>query len=290
MDIEIKSIFPYIKYDIKDDGTINKIELKGVHISYETKKTIVILDDISIDDLKNLIGKMEYRFRKGVGYKGEYYRLKFKEMQNGKYIFYRNKKVKNRLKIDENSVLILNIEELKYIYPLVLGPDLKDNGMQWSENYIIFPYEYGEKQPIPQDRLKEAAPNLYNYLFSIRESLIQQSRYNKRIQNTNEFYGVIRVGKYTYSDIFVAIRDNTKLSPCMVGKIKTHWGEYKNPIFDNHVSYVGVESVDEAEYLINKLKDERIEKIIRKIFDARSIGSRLPFNIPKYQPKGKDHE
>jgi hypothetical protein len=286
VDIEIKSIFPITEFDIKDDGAINETEIKGAHISYEINNPIVILDDISINDLKNLIGKMEYRFRKGVGYKGEYYRLKFKETSNGRYIFYRYKKEKNRLKVDENSTLVLNAEDLKYIYPLVLAPDLKDNGIHWSGNYIIFPYEYGEKQPIPQSRLKETAPNLYNYLFSIRESLIQQSRYNKRIQNVNEFYGVIRVGKYTYSDIFIAIRDNTKLSPCMVSKIKTHWGEYKNPIFDNHISYVGVESIEEAEYLINKLKDEKIEKIISKIFDARSIGSRLPLNIPKYQPKG----
>jgi hypothetical protein len=290
MDIEIKSIFPVIKFDINDDGVVSETELTGVHISYETNNPIVILDDISVDDLKSLIGRMGYRFRKGVGYKGEHYRLKFKEENNGKYVFYRYRKVKNRLKVDENSTLALNAEDLKYIYPLVLAPDLKDDGIHWSENYIIFPYEYGEKQPVPQDRLKETAPNLYNYLFSVRESLIQQSRYNKRIQNTKEFYGVIRVGKYTYSDIFVAIRDNTKLSPCIVGKIKTHWGEYKNPIFDNHVSYVAVDSVEEAEYLVNKLKDERIEKIINKIFDSRSIGARLPFNIPKYQPKGKDHE
>jgi hypothetical protein len=283
MSIEIKSTFPVVRYDIKDDESVVIMELEGAQILYDTNNPIVILDDITIDDLKNLIGKMEYKFRKGVGYKGEYYRLKFKETNNGRYIFYRYKKVKNRLKVDENSTLILSMEDLKYIYPLVLAPDLKDNGMHWSENYIIFPYEYGEKQPIPQDRLKETAPNLYEYLFSVKEQLTQQSQYNKRIQNTNEFYGVIRVGKYTYSDIFVAIRDNTKLSPCIVGKIKTHWGEYKNPIFDNHVSYVSVESVEEAEYLINKLKDEKVTKVISKLFDARSIGSRLPFNIPKYK-------
>jgi len=283
MSIEIKSTFPVIRYDIKDDENVVIMELKGAQVFYETNNPIVILDDITIEDLKNLIGKMEYKFRKGVGYKGEYYRLKFKETNNGRYIFYRHKKVKNRLKVDENSTLVLKIEDLKYIYPLVLAPDLKDNGMHWSENYIIFPYEYGEKQPIPQDRLKETAPNLYEYLFSIKEQLTQQSQYNKRIQNTNEFYGVIRVGEYTYSDIFVAMRDNTKLSPCMVSKIKTHWGEYKNPIFDNHVSYVSVESVEEAEYLINKLKDDKVTKVISKLFDARSIGTRLPLNIPKYK-------
>jgi hypothetical protein len=283
MSIEIKSTFPVIRYDIKDDESIDIIELEGAQILYDTNNPIVILDDITIDDLKNLIGKMEYKFRKGVGYKGEYYRLKFKETIDGRYIFYRHKKVKNRLKVDENSTLVLNVEDLKYIYPLVLAPDLRDNGIQWSENYIIFPYEYGERQPVPQDKLQETAPNLYEYLFSVKEQLTQQSQYNKRIQNTNEFYGVIRVGEYTYSDIFVAIRDNTKLSPCMVGKIQTHWGEYKNPIFDNHVSYTGVESVEEAEYLINKLKDEKVTKVINKLFDVRSIGTRLPLNIPKYK-------
>jgi hypothetical protein len=284
MSLEIKSTFPVIRYEIKDDESVVIMELKGAQMLYDTNNPIVILDDISIDDLKNLIGKMEYKFRKGVGYKGEYYRLKFKETNNGRYIFYRHKKVKNRLKVDENSTLVLNKEDLKYIYPLVLAPDLRDNGMHWSKNYIIFPYEYGEKQPVSQDRLKETAPKLYEYLFSIKEQLTQQSQYNKRIQNTNEFYGVIRVGKYTYSDIFVAIRDNTKLSPCMVSKIKTHWGEYRNPIFDNHVSYTGVESAEEAKYLIYKLKDEKVTKVISKLFDARSIGTRLPLNIPKYKP------
>jgi hypothetical protein len=156
--------------------------------------------------------------------------------------------------------------------------------MHWSENYIIFPYEYGEKQPVSQDRLEKMAPNLYSYLLSVKESLMRQSRYNKRIQNVKEFYGVIRVGKYTYSDIFVAVRDNAKLSPCIVSKIETHWGECKNPIFDGHVSYVAVGSIEEAEYLVSKLKDKKVEKIISKLFDARSIGTRLPINIPKYKP------
>lgn len=290
MSVEIKSIFPVTIFNIKDDGSIDEKEIEGTHIFYETNNPIVILEDISIDDLKKLIGKMEYKFRKGIGYKGEYYRLKFKEMYDEKYIFYRYKKVKNKLKVDEYSTLILSVKDLEYIYPLVLAPDLKNDGMEWSENYIIFPYEYGEKQPVSQDKLKKTSPNLYNYIFSIRESLTQQSQYNKRIQNTNEFYGAIRVGEYTYSNLFVAVRDNTKLSPCMVGTIKTHWGEDKNPIFDNHISYVRVESIEEAEYLINKLKDEKIKKIVSKIFDARSIGTRLPFNIPKYQSKEKNDE
>ncbi|MBX0311045.1 MAG: hypothetical protein JHC31_04475 [Sulfurihydrogenibium sp.] len=282
MSIEIRSVFPVIKFDI--NGSVNEARLLGVHVFYGVNNAIVVLDDVSMDDLKSLIGKMEYRFRKGVGYKGEYYRLKFKEESSGRYVFYRHKKVKNRLKLDNDSVLVLGREDLRYVYPLVLASDLKDDGMHWSENYIIFPYEYGEKQPVSQDRLKKMAPSLYSYLLSVKEPLMRQSRYDKRIQNVKEFYGVIRVGKYTYSDIFVAIRDNTKLSPCVISRIKTHWGEYKNPIFDGHVSYVAVGSIEEAEYLVSKLKNKKVEKIISKLFDARSIGTRLPINIPKYKP------
>jgi len=62
------------------------------------------------------------------------------------------------------------------------------------------------------------------------------------------------------------------------------------PIFDGHISYVGVDSVEEAEYLISKLKDKKVEKVVNKLFDARSIGTRLTLNIPKYKPKGGEYE
>jgi hypothetical protein len=42
--------------------------------------------------------------------------------------------------------------------------------------------------------------------------------------------------------------------------------------------------LEEAEYLVNRLKDEKVSKLISKLFDARSIGTRLPINIPKYKP------
>jgi len=132
--------------------------------------------------------------------------------------------------LDENSELVLDRRELKYIYPLVLSPDITDDGLSWSENYIIFPYEYGNKQPVEEEKLKKEAPNLYNYLNSHKKDIMRQSQYNKRIQNVKEFYGVIRVGLYTYSKFFVAIRDNTKLVACLVEWIKTHWGE-KEPYF-----------------------------------------------------------
>jgi hypothetical protein len=257
----------------------------AVQVFTETNNPIVLLDNVSEKDLKKIIGKCEYQFRKGVGYKGEIFRLKFKEIRGSNVIFFKFRKENRKLKINKNDTLKLDLKELKYIYPLVLSPDLTDNGFQWSENYIIFPYEYGEKQPVNSFKLSQEAPHIYNYFSSHFNEIVQQSTYNRRIQNVKEFYGLIRVGKYSYSKFFVAIRDNTKLNACAIKWIKTHWGEYKNPVFDNHVSYVPVSSMEEANYVVSKLRDPTVEKLVQKIFDTRSIGSRLPFKIPKYKIK-----
>ncbi|MEM2175163.1 MAG: hypothetical protein QXI58_06045 [Candidatus Micrarchaeia archaeon] len=261
---------------------VKKLKALQIEISY-FNNPIIVLDRIKESELINLLGMCEYRFRKGVGYKGEIYRLKFKEKEKGKFVFYRFKKEGKKLKEDTNNILKLEEKSLKYIYPLVLSPDITDNGLKWSENYIIFPYEYGKKQPISEETFQLEASDLYNYLNARREEILNQSKYNKRIQHVKEFYGVIRVGEYSYSNFFVAMRDNTKLTACIVEKIKTHWGEYKNPIFDNHVSYVPVNSKEEAEYLVEKLRNKKLRHIAKLIFDPRSIGCRLPFKIKKYK-------
>lgn len=269
----------------------NKIEVVKTFFAKQKKldvnNPIILLENISEDDLESYLGQCEYRFRKGVGYKGEVYRLKFKEIKGEKnfkkVVFYTFKKENRKLKVDETNTLEVAPRECEYIYPLILSPDITDNGLQWSENYIIFPYNYGERQPVPEEEFRKKAPSLYNYLLSHKREIMEQSRYNRRIQNVKEFYGVIRVGRYSYSKFFVAMRDNTKLTSCIVEWLPTYWSEEKkNPIFDNHVSYVPVNSKEEAEYLVGKLRESKLKEIAKAIFDTRSIGSRLPFKIPKY--------
>ncbi|RLG11162.1 hypothetical protein DRN69_08105 [Candidatus Pacearchaeota archaeon] len=271
------------------DEKENKISItKGfdaIQINLPINNPIILLGEISKNDIKKYLGKCEYRFRKGVGYKGEFYRLKLKEIKDNKVIFYKFKKENKRLKVDKNNLLILDSKELKYIYPLVLSPEITDQGLQWSKNYIIFPYKYGKKQPVLEEEFKKEAPNLFNYLSSHKSEIMEQSKYNKRIQNVKEFYGVIRVGYYSYSKHFIAIRDNTKFTSCIVSWIETEWEEKKNPIFDNHVSYVSLDTKREAEYLLKKLREPKLKKLVSVLFDNRSIGSRLPFKIPKYKVK-----
>jgi len=256
-----------------------------IKLNLKNQNPIVVLDIPQEEFIKH-IGKCEYQFRKGIGIKGEVQRLKFiKKIDDKVSLFYPYKKRGKFLYVDESKEISL---EVKFIYPYVLSPHLTDKGLKWNEDktYVIFPYIEGEKQPISRDRLQEQAPLLFNYLKQNRDKLIKQSSYNQRVQNIQEFYGVIRVGLYTYSDCFVAIRDNTRLSPCIVKKLKTDWGEQKNPLFDGHISYISQrptgEFIDyeEANYIWRKLKDS--EYIILKIFNSRSISSHLPINLPIY--------
>lgn len=285
MDLTELNDVKVILFDFNEEE--NRIsELKtfnAIQIKLDINNPIILLENISKIDLQKYIGQCEYRFRKGVGYKGEFYRLKFKEIKNEEVFFYKFKKENRKLKEDKNNLLKLDLKELKYIYPLILSPEITDEGLQWGKNYIIFPYEYGEKQPVSEEKFKKEAPNLYNYFSSHKIEIMEQSKYNRRIQNVKEFYGVIRVGYYSYSKYFIAMRDNTKLTSCIVEWIKTDWEEEKNPIFDNHISYVSLTSKEEAEYLLNKLKEPKLKEIVKVIFDSRSIGSRLPFKISKYK-------
>ena len=285
---EIKNI-DIIEFEFDyESNKVEELDTKKtcIQLNLKNQNPIVILD-ISQEEFMKHIGKCEYQFRKGIGIKGEVQRLKFIEKIDDKIsLFHPYEKRGKFLYINENKKIEL---ETKFIYPYVLSPHLTNKGLKWDEDktYVLFPYIEGEKQPISRDKLQKEAPLLLNYLKQNRDKLIKQSSYNQRVQNTQEFYGVIRVGLYTYSDCFVAIRDNTRLSPCIVKKLKTDWGEEKIPLFDGHISYISQRPDDkfinceEAKYIWKKLK--KSEHIVLKIFNSRSISSKLPVKLPVYK-------
>ena len=274
-------------YDIKSD-IVKDVKESGYLVQLNTKNNNQFVN-LSKDELSYL-GECEYKFRKGIGYKGEVYKLKFNSIakKSGKEvvtaIFNTYIKKGKFLKVSDELVEL----EVKYIYPLVMSPHLKDNKFLWDSDktYVVFPYKKNTKTPVDLDILSKEAPLLYKYIKRNKLSLKQQSSYNQRVQNTT-FWGVIRVGFYTFSDIFVAIRDNTRLNPVLVTKLRTDWGEVKMPLFDGHISYISQRpdknklTIKEAKYILNKLK--AVEPVVLKIYDNRSISSRLPINLPLYK-------
>ncbi|WP_375153424.1 Eco57I restriction-modification methylase domain-containing protein [Helicobacter pylori] len=244
--------------------------------------------------LKTKLGVCEYTFRKGVNV-NYLMRLEFIEISKDNPncgTFYPYTKVNNRLKVDTSKKIIL---ELDFIKPFITAPMLKEKGLEWSNSYAIFPYLNGNKKPLEKEKLKTLAPFVYKYLDSIDEYLNNGSNFNSRVQNFKENYGILRIGSYVYANHFVCIRDNTKLAPCYIGLINTHWGKAMTPLFDNHISYISerpivnykdIRSVpitqDEALYILEKLLDKDNQEIILKSQDSRSISSRLPIEIPLF--------
>ncbi|WP_267524937.1 N-6 DNA methylase [Campylobacter sp. MG1] len=257
----------------------------AIQIKTKYNNNYMIVDDTTrAKHLKSLIGEFEYNFRKGVNVKYPM-RLKFVCLtEDNKAIFNPYEKVGKRLKPNEKEEIEL---ELNFIRPFITAPMLEND---WENDYCICPYFDKEKKPIKIDELKALAPLTARYLLDSEEVLDGGSDFNKRVQNFDEFYGILRMGIYVYSDIFVCIRDNTKLSPKIITKIKTHWGELKTPLFDNHISYISEVLnekkkherfivTDEANYILEKLLDKDVQEIILNSQDSRSISSRLPIKL-----------
>ncbi len=245
--------------------------------------------------LKTKIGICAYKFRKGVN--APYFmRLKFIDFYQTPHlgVFHPYTKTNNRLKVDTSKKIIL---ELDFIKPFITAPMLQeDKTLKWDNSYVIFPYFSNAKQPIPKEELKKIAPYIYHYLNSIDKHLNKGSNFNSRVQNLKENYGILRIGSYVYWDHFVCIRDNSKLSPCYISAIETHWNTATTPLFDSHISYVSERPVkltpqekyepitqEEALYILEKLSDKDNQEIILGSQDERSISSRFPIKIPLYE-------
>lgn len=266
----------------------------AVELKTELNNNFLIVSDLArAKKLKSLIGKCEYQFRKGVSI--EYpMRLKFVKISDksaSRGVFNPYQKIGKRLKVDANIEIEL---ELEFIKPFVSAPMLSDDKTkQWNNDYAICPYEFGEKKPIKIANLRKKAPYIYKYLKDIEDNLGNGSRFNKRVQNFDEFYGILRMGNYVWANYFVCIRDNTSLSPTIFSKIKTHWGGKKTPLFDNHISFISEVyknkqherfiDLNEARYILEKLSDDDVIEIILNSQDSRSISSRLPIKLPLYK-------
>lgn len=242
--------------------------------------------------LKSLIGKCEYQFRKGVSVPYAM-RLAFVGFSEDKRrgIFSPYTKIGNRIKLDTSKEVEL---EFVFLKPFVTAPMLSsDKAKQWSNDYCICAYEKGAKKPLSEEKLQTLAPYTYKYLKDIEDSIDKGSRFNKRVQSFNEFYGILRMGTYVYGKNFVCIRDNTKLAPTLFTKMKTHWKKLETPLFDNHISFISEVlkgkkherfiDLAEARYILEKLSDKDIQEIILNSQDNRSISSRLPVNIKLYK-------
>ncbi|MDO4963704.1 MAG: 50S ribosomal protein L11 methyltransferase [bacterium] len=241
----------------------------------------IVVDSKDYEEIEKVLGHNELEFHSGISLvKGGYYLLEFKNKINNKVsCFYYYETINGRQKRSNNTV---NLEN-EIVYPYIKSDNIKDNEIKNTKYYCIYPYEYGSKEPYSLETIREKFPLFYNYFMSkkVQDSISGASKYNKRIQKTKFDVGIFRVGEYTYSDWFLATRDNTKSLFSIVGLIETDWGEVKMPLFDGHINYVSRNlnndpiTYNEVKKLFSRLTREGVKLYIKNSSDSRSISGRL---------------
>ena len=306
---------PFIRYTSKKG-----IKLNDTHAVFETEQNKLNIErkyaymvDMSknnpftvmtdaIPNIDKIVGTKyargnRYVLRKGLGLKAEVHKLLYAhecEFDNSLAYFYTHEKV-GKLKYPTNNKVLL---EKKYIRPLIESPSLSPYKLNWDGLYTVFPYEWGNKNPISFDDFEKIAPYMAKYLFENKEILEEQSSFNARVQNVEGFFGILRTGDYMFADNFVCTRDNTEFFATPVQKVETHWGEMITPVFDGHISYISVRdkakndfiSEDEMLFITALLNSPFIKEFINNSSTGTSISTKFDVKLPIYDANNEKHK
>lgn len=255
-------------------------------------------DQAELDEFALVAGDCEYIGREGVEfYPQELLLFKFQsEGERPGTVWLQNVQVKkSKYKIQKRRILL----ETVYLHPLVKGPEIEQYHHDYSGLIVAFPYDASDPiRPIPVDELRTASPLLLSYYEQNREMIDQQTKFSDRIRGPNpgEFYGLARTGPYSFSNVYVAFRDNTKWCATVVTGADMPWGEHQRFVFQNHAvsmceRQTGGEFVteDEAHFICAILNTPIVERFIYAASDNRSFKIRPPVFVPLYDPEDDRH-
>jgi hypothetical protein len=255
-------------------------------------------DQAELDEFALVAGECEYIGREGIEfYPQELLLFKFQsEGAKPGTVWLQNVQVKkSKYKIQKRRVLL----ETAYLHPLVKGPEIEQYYHNYSGLIVAFPYEASDPiRPISIDELRKKSPLLLNYYEQNREIIDQQTKFSDRIRGPDpgEFYGLARTGPYSFSDVYVAFRDNTKWRATVVTSADMPWGERQRFVFQNHAVSMcerqdgdGFINEDEAHFICAILNTPIVERFVYAASDNRSFKIRPPVFVPLYDPDDDRH-
>jgi hypothetical protein len=201
---------------------------------------------------------------------------------------------RSKYRVSESLILL----ETKFLHPLVKGVDITESGVERREDFLVpFPYSSDDyRLPIPMEILRDLSPHLSSYLLRHQDVLESQTGYNARIigKANQAFYALARVGEYSFRDIHVAYRDNSKWVASVVAPLTMQWGERVRPLFQNHAPTICERTdgswidLEEASYVSGILNCEIVRRYILASSDSRTFKIRPPVRIPLYDPRNND--
>lgn len=211
-------------------------------------------------------------------------------------VFLKNIQVKkSKYKIPQQKVLF----ETKYLFPLVKGRAIDFFKHDYESLIVPFPYDKKyPKKPIDSVVLDKVSPLLLSHYKKYEKTIKAQTAFSDKIRgpNSGEFYGLARTGPYSFHDVYVAFRDNTKWRSAVVDLENMPWGGKKRLVFQNHAVSMcersdksGYINKDEAHFICAILNTPIVEEFINASSDTRSFKIRPPVYVPKYNSNNKMH-
>ncbi len=202
---------------------------------------------------------------------------------------------KSKFRIPQKRILL----EKKYIFPLVKGIEISSFEHHYGNLLVAFPYDSSDYQkPIPREKLQSTSPLLLKYYVDFQKIIQQQTGFSDKIrgENPGEFYGLARVGNYTFHNVHVCYRDNSKWVSSVISNHQLPWGEKKTFLFQNHAVSI-CERADgtfidneESHYICSILNTEIVKDYIYSTSDERSFKIRLPIFLPLYDSRDPWHK
>lgn len=182
--------------------------------------------------------------------------------------------------------------EKRGLRPMVKGTDITPFHINYHNIVVPFAYNanYSKRVAISENQLRQSTPNIYTYFKTFKKTFQNLNSYSRRLINGKNipYYSIARVGDYTFAHNFVAFRDNSHNYAAVVSKIKTPWGQYMTPIFQNHAVTITQRpngsfiSLNEAYYIAGIYNCNIVTNFINDSFDSRSMPVTPRFQIPLY--------
>ena len=135
--------------------------------------------------------------------------------------------------------------------------------------------------------LNKTCKKTAEYLLNYKDLINQQSSKSLELSIGNEFYALSKIGNYTFTNVLVTFRDNTKFCAAVITPIDTPWGEPKMPVCAKHAPFISMTkdnryiNSDEAYYICGVLNTNIVVEYFGSAEDIIPISSICIFRRQK---------
>ena len=202
---------------------------------------------------------------------------------------------KSKYRIAEQELLL----ETEFLHPLVKGPYIERFRHAYDGLLAAFPYDESSIRTAQLGVTNFGGALLYccRTMTSTASCISAQTGFSDIIRGPDpgEFYGLARTGPYSFAEVYVGFRDNTKWRACVIESASLPWDEDKRFVFQNHAVSVcerpqgGFISREEAHYLCAILNAPTVERFIYASSDNRSFKIRPPVYVPRFDDANAQH-